>query len=289
MRAHDKPMSPPMKLVLWLVVANAYAGALSLVLAPTDTQDTFFWRIAPPINAGMFGALYLAAGSVVLYVVRRGRWEPARFLTAMIPAFTGLMLLTTLLHRDAFDPGLELAYWLLVYVVAPVAGILFYVQHERGGATWRVVGEPLAPATRGVAVATGAGAAVFAVAAYLFPGTVAERWPWPISPLMVRVFASWVSAFAVGLLWFAVEPDWSRLRPVGALTVASAALLLLMLVVHREDLAPGAASAWLFGAGVAGVALVGVFMFWRQRVWRQRASVGGARRPAAAARRPAPG
>jgi hypothetical protein len=264
---HDdyQPMSLPMKLVLWLVVANAYAGALSLVLSPTDTQGTFFWRIAPPINAGMFGVLYLAAGSVVLSVVRRGRWEPARFLTAMVPAFTGLMLLTTLLHLDAFDPGGELAYWLAVYVVAPVAGMVFYFQHERGGATWRVVGAPLAPETRAAAVATGAGAALFVVLAYVFPQTVAERWPWPISPLMVRVFASWLSAFAVGLLWFAVDSDWSRVRPVATLLVGAAVLMLLMLVVHREHLTPGSASAVPIGAGVAGIGLLGAFMFWRQR------------------------
>ena len=105
-----KPMSLPMKLVLWFVVANAYAGAISLIVFPTDTRATFFWQIAPPINAGLFGVLYLAAGSVVLRAVLHGRWEPARYLTAMVPAFTGLMLLTTLLHLDKFDQGPKLYY-----------------------------------------------------------------------------------------------------------------------------------------------------------------------------------
>jgi hypothetical protein len=186
------------------------------------------------------------------------------------------MLLSTLLHLDSFDPGGELAYWLLVYIVAPLAGIVFYVQHERGGASWRVVGQPVAPATRAVAVAAGAGAALFTLLAYVFPGAVAERWPWTISPLMVRVFVSWVSAIAVGLLWFAVEPDWSRLWPVAALLVGSAALMLLMLVVHREDLTPGSAAGWVFGAGLAGMALLGSFLFWRQR-----APAAGARGSAA--------
>jgi hypothetical protein len=168
MRADATPRSLPIQPVLGLVVVNASAGALSLVLSPSDTQDTFLWKIAPPIDAASSGVLYPAAGSLVLYVVQRGRWEPARCLTAMVPAFTGLMLLATLLHLEAFDPGLELAYWLLVDVVAPVAGVVFYVRHERGGAAWRVVGERLAPPTRAVWgpwAARAAGAASWGVSA----------------------------------------------------------------------------------------------------------------------------
>ena len=41
-------MSLAMKLVYWFVVFNAYAGAISLLLFPSDTQSTFFWTIAPP-------------------------------------------------------------------------------------------------------------------------------------------------------------------------------------------------------------------------------------------------
>src|SRR3712207_6485904 len=259
------PMSLPMKVVLWFVVANAYAGAISLLAFPTDTRSTFFWQIAPPINARLYGVLYLAAGSVVLRAVLGGRWEPARYLTAMVPAFTGMMLLTTLLHRDRFDRGPELYYWLLVCIVAPLAGIIFYLQHERGGATWRVVGAPIAPAVRLAAVITGAGAAVFAIVAYVFPQPVAAHWPWVISPLMVRVFISWLSAFAVSLLWFGIERDWSRVRPAAALLVGSAALMLLMFLIHRDDLKPGAVAAWLFGAGIVGISLLGAFMYWRQR------------------------
>lgn len=278
-----KPMGLAMKVVLWFVVANAYAAAASLIVFPADTQATFFWSISPPINAGMFGALYLAAGTVVLYTVWRGQWEPARFLVVMVPAFTGMMLLSTLLHRTAFDQSIELAYWLLVYIVAPVAGIVFYLQHERGGANWQIVGQPIAPATRLAAVVFGAGAALFGVVAYLFPNLVGESWPWTISPFMVRVFVSWLSAFAVGLLWFGVEPDWSRLRPVAALLVGSAALMMLMLVVHRDDLIPASPALWLFVAGLIAIALLGAFFFWRQRELASREPRTAARRQQSAA------
>jgi hypothetical protein len=260
-----KSMSLPMKFVLWFVVVNAYAGAISLILFPTNTQSTFFWQIAPPINAGMFGMLYLAAGSVVLQAVLRGQWEPARYLIAMVPAFTGMMLLTTLLHLDRFDKGVELYYWLMVYIVSPVAGIVFYLQHERDGANWQVVSAPIAPATRVAAIVIGVCAALFAVVVYVFPNLIAGNWPWTISPLMVRVFISWVSAFAISLLWFGVDHDWGRVQPVASLLVVSAVLMLLMLFIHRDDLTSGAVSVWLFGASIIFIGLLGAFMHWRQR------------------------
>jgi hypothetical protein len=272
-----KPMSFPMKLVLWFVVANAYAGAISLILFPTNTQSTFFWEIAPPINAGMFGVLYLAAGSLVLQAVLRGQWEPARYLTAMVPAFTGMMLLTTLLHLDKFDQGFELYYWLIVYIVAPLAGIIFYLRYERGRANWQVVSEPIAPLTRVAAVTTGACAVLVAVVAYIFPDLVTESWPWTISPLMVRVFISWLSAFAVSLLWFGADRDWSRLQPVATLLVASVVLMQLMLFIHRDDLKSGSVTVWLVGAGIILIGLLGAFMHWRQRrlaVGKRRPAVG---------------
>lgn len=271
-----KPMSLPLKLVLWFVVANAYAGALSLILFPTNTQSTFFWEIAPAINAAMFGVLYLAAGSLVLQTVLRGQWEPARYLVAMVPVFTGMMLLTTLLHLDKFDKGLELGYWLTVYIVASLAGIIFYLYYERGGANWQVVSEPIARSTRVAAVTTGAFAVLVAVVAYSFPNLIARSWPWTISPLMIRVFISWLSAFAVSLLWFGVDRDWGRVQPVATLLVASAVLMLLMLLLNSDDLKAGSVSVWLFGAGIILIGLLGAFMHWRQR----RLAVGE-RRPSA--------
>src|SRR3712207_653425 len=97
-----KPMSLPMKIVFWFVVANAALGAISLIFFPTTTESTFFWQIAPPISARMFGVLYVAAGMLVLLAVLRGQWESARTVDIMVPFFTGMLLLTTILHMDRF-------------------------------------------------------------------------------------------------------------------------------------------------------------------------------------------
>ena len=56
----DRPLSLAARVTLWFVATNALIGATSLILFPTRTATLFFWEIAPPINAALFGALYLS-------------------------------------------------------------------------------------------------------------------------------------------------------------------------------------------------------------------------------------
>src|SRR5262245_8466275 len=204
-------MSPLMRIVFWFVAANALAGALSLVLFPHNTATLFFWQIAPPLNAALFGALYFGGAAVVALVTYQGRWEGARFLIPVLVTAGVLIALTTILHLDRFTPGLKLWYWLVIYIGAPLLAGFFYLQHERAGANWSAQ-EPITPATRRVAIAIGLlliGAGIFILAQ---PQIVVAAWPWPTSPLMVRIFASWFSAFGVGLLWVLAERDWGHMR-----------------------------------------------------------------------------
>ncbi|RPI33854.1 MAG: hypothetical protein EHM70_04740 [Chloroflexota bacterium] len=253
-------MPAPMKALYWFVVANAYLAAFSLIFFPYETDKTFFWRIAPPLSAGMFGVLYLAAGTLVLQAVLRGRWETARYLTAMVPVFTGMVLLTTFLHTDRFVRDARFYYWLAVYIVAPLAGLLFYYLLERDGrANWQVVQRPVRAGARRVLVGLGVLMAVLVIAGYIFPQAVIAFWPWELTPLMVRIFLSWVSAMAVSLLWFAVDREWTRVQPVAAMMVTAAGLMLLVLFIHPLDIrsAPGTA---VFGLVLAATIIYGVML-----------------------------
>lgn len=255
-----KPMSLPMRLVLAFVAANAFAGAASLMLFPAATDAGFFWALTPPISAGMFGALYLAAGGLVAWAALKGVWETARYLALMIVVFSAMMLAATLLHLHRFDPGVRLLYWLAVYVAALLAGGVFYLQHERGGAIWAVRGQRTPPAVRLVARFVGLFAGVFAVVGFALPGFVMSLWPWTLTPLTTQAFLAWVGAFAAGLLWVSYDPDRDRTRPVGVMLVVTAALLAVMLMLHRGDLAPGPLGVGLFALGLLGMGLLGGFM-----------------------------
>jgi hypothetical protein len=259
-----------MKIVFWFVAVNALAGAISLMLFPTQTDTLFFWTIKPPLAAAMFGALYLGGAVVVSLVTYRGLWEPARFLVPILVAAGILISLTTFLHLDRFAPGFRLYYWLVIYIVAPLLAVVFYIQHERGGAVWDVVGQPVAPLTRFVAIITGALLVLFGLICLAWPSLVITVWPWTITPLMVRIFASWFSAFGFGLLWFLPERDWSRLYQIPNLMIAAAVLDLLITFLHWDNLNSTGLNLWLFCFHLAAFGLIGVFMHW----WQHRAVNG---------------
>jgi hypothetical protein len=265
MQATNHPMSSFMRFVFWFVAANALVGAFSLIFFPRETHRLFFWEINPPINAALFGALYLGGAAVVALVTYRGRWEPARFLIPVLVSAGVLISVTTLLHLDRFSPGLRLVYWLVIYIGAPLLALLFYVQHERSGAANWMATRPVTRGTRTLAVTVGAVLVVLGILALIWPEQVVAQWPWPITPLMVRIFASWFSAFGVGLLWFWVERDWERLRHVADLMIAAAGLDLLMVFVHREDLTSVGLNLWLYCFHLALFGLVGLLMYWLQR------------------------
>jgi hypothetical protein len=270
----DHPTSSLMKVAFWFVAVNALAGAGSLILFPTHTARLFFWEITPSINAALFGALYLGGAVAVVLVSLSGRWEPARFLVPILVSAGVLITLMTLLHVDLFTPGPRLAYWLVVYVGAPLLALLFYVQHERAGADWKVY-RPVTPVTRNLAIAVGAALIVLGALVLIEPAPVVAHWPWPITPLMVRIFASWFAAFGVGLLWFWVERDWERVRHVADLMIAAAGLDLLMVFVHRQDLTTAGPGLWLYCSHLALFGLIGLLMHWLQREASARSPVEG--------------
>lgn len=264
MNATTKLMSAPMKVVWWFVALNALAGAVALLFFPTRTEQLFFWEIKPALNAALFGALYLGGAVVVGWVTYRGAWEPARFLIPVLVSAGIFISITTLLHLARFTPGPKLVYWLLIYIGAPLLALGFYIQHERPGANWAVT-RPVRPLTRLIAVGLGGVLLVLGLALLAWPGGVVAYWPWPITPLMLRIFAAWFSAFGVGLLWFWVEREWPRVQHIASLMVAASALDLLMVVIHRQDLTTTGPSLWVYCFHLALFGLVGLLMHWLQR------------------------
>jgi len=237
MKTSDKPLSALIKIIFWFVAINALAGAGSLMFFSSMTDTLFFWPIKPPLNAALFGALYLGGALVVGWIAYKGFWEPARFLVPVLVSAGIFITLTTLVHLDKFTAGIKLVYWLIIYIGAPLLALGIYLAYERTGANWSVA-EPVRPLTRIIAVGLGGLLLVVGIIVLIAPGFVVAQWPWPTTPLMVRVFTSWFSAFGVGLLWFIFERDWRRLKMIATMMVAASAFDLLMIVIFYKDL-PG--------------------------------------------------
>ena len=66
------------------------------------------------------------------------------------------------------------------------------------------------------------------------------------------------------LLWFKVEGNWQNLRYIANLMIAASTLDLLMVVVHRQDLAAPGLSLWIYCFHLAAFGLAGAFMHWQQ-------------------------
>jgi hypothetical protein len=257
-------MKPATRLVLWFIAVNALLGAISLLLFPTQTDTLFFWPIKPPINAALMGALYLGGAVAVGFLSYKGRWEPARFLVPVLVSAGIFISLTTLLHSDKFVPGFKFVYWMLIYVGAPILAILLYVYQERQGASWDIT-EPVKPMTRLVASITGGIILVLGILLIIWPQTMVENWAWPITPLMLRIFASWFSAFGVGLLWFLIERNWQNLKHIANLMIGAAGLDLIMIFLYRDSLTASGFSLWIYCFHLSAFVLIGVLMHWLQR------------------------
>lgn len=259
------PLSRWARLVYTFVAVNALAGAFILIFLPEQTETLFFWPINPPINAGLFGALYLGGAGAVFYAVWTNTWESARYLVPILVTAGVAISGVTLLHVDKFTPGFRLFYWLVVYIGAPLLALLIYIIQERRGAAWDEV-VAVKPLTRWIATFTGISVVVFGLALIIWPDAAVSQWPWDTTPLMVRIFAAWFIAFGVGLLWFQIERDWRRLAMIPNLMIAAAALDLLMIFVHREHINRTDYILWLYCGHLAlfGFAAIAMHMLQRQ-------------------------
>jgi len=267
MERPETPMSLTLRLIYWFVVVNSTGAAIALILFPASTGRQFFWTITPPINAALLGGLYLVADLAVLIAALRGKWESSRYVVGMAVPLSVLVTLATFLHRDKFPSGPPLMYWLAVYIGFPLSAILLYwKQEQRSQVGWEVVGAPVRPATRAAAVLAGGFIGVVATFGMLAPGAVGPVWPWPLSPLMARVFAAWFAALAGSLLWFVRERDWRRVHLVPTWIILSNVAFLALVTVHRGDMKPDAAlSQVAVYVALIAFALFGAMMHLLQR------------------------
>ena len=262
----EQPFLPLTRFVLAFVALNALAGAVALVGFPAWAGERFFWPIQTPINAALLGGLYLAGAASVTFVTWRNRWESTRFFVPVLVTAGWLITGVTLVHRDKFATDLRFWYWMIVYGVAPLLVLILYWMEERRGASWQA-SEPVRPITRWVALITGIAALLLGLSMIWQPQWVIDAWPWPITPLLVRIFAAWITAFGAGLLWFLVERNWQHMRLLPTLMIAAALFDLSIVYVHRAEITRPGWSLWLFCAHLLVFGVVGVLMHALQ--WRQ--------------------
>jgi hypothetical protein len=241
---NETSLSKGMKALWLLVIFQALGVVLSLLFFPEQTEIFFFWKIAPPVNAMLLGTLYTSTVIFGAQALLRGRWETVRYLVPMLTYSSIMLTIVTLVHIDKFIPGIKLDAWLASYILAPLALNWFYWRNKKNGGTWEIIGPKVLPATRLLALTLGVLMLVLSLTALIFPNLFTASVPWPMSPLIVRAFASIWGAFSIGPLWFARERDWNRLYPIADILTLMPVFWLLVIALYPHDPAFTISGAW---------------------------------------------
>lgn len=250
---------PAARRLVWILFILAIANGGFLCLLPSLAKTHYAWTIQPPINAAFMGAGYLAGMIATGLALFNSRYW--RSIRALFPGFfvLGLTLfVATLLHAGRFRWDYALTWvWTLVYLSIPIGSALVWLWHERRTQV-PVMDERLAR-IRTLSLVLGVAATLFATMLYLMPQLFLQAWPWPITPLLARVFAGWYFLAALFLLTTGLSLRQAHEIPVAYATLATWNVLSLLLVpIYSESVRAGL-GLWIWLASHGAVLIFSVW------------------------------
>jgi hypothetical protein len=207
------PIAWPLRLWLFVEVLFSVGAILTIGLDPVNTRARFAWNVEPLVMAAVLGAYYVAAGLVTLLPVFARRWEMIRVMILPTVLFTGLELLTTLLHWSAFSLGTAgFTVWFLSYLLPPPILLGAYLWHERRArqSTNALSPDPLSPEARRTLLHIGSLTTLLSLLIFIVPQAFLAFAPWQVTPLSARVFAGFLLAAGTLMLSMVRENDRSR-------------------------------------------------------------------------------
>lgn len=264
MNGSQAPLSRPMKALLASAGGLAVVAGPILFLFPYDTEAYFAWTIGHPLTPVFMGSSYLA-GIGSFWALRLNRWPAARVTLPSIIVFGAGELAATLLHLEVFNWSHPIAWaWLAIYVVSPPAALVLFLRAERDRRRISQVADlPLAmrPVMAGYVVLFGlAGTALF-----LAPGTMAEYWPWSLTPLTARVLGGWYLASGALAAMLSRERSLENAGIGLASVLIVTGLLMAGAALHRAEFDGPPASVAIYLLAVAGYGLVAARFWWSAR------------------------
>jgi hypothetical protein len=253
------PVLPLTRALFVLGVCLTAGTGFALYAFPDRTADYWAWTIAAEPSAASFGAGYLGAGVALTLGALTREWRRARVVVVLVFALTSLALVVTMLDFEPFaigEGGLTEAVawtWLVVYVALPPLALAAFVLQERaGGAGEYDVAVPMLRWTQLLLGGAAAVVGVLGVGLLVDWGWLAERWPWPLTPLTARFIGAWLVTYAAGFLWCVLrERDWRRTRIAVPPAATTTALLLVSFIWLHDRFDDGASTPLyvaLFGA-----------------------------------------
>jgi len=241
-----------------LAVAN---GVFLYVLSDRARTD-YAWPIKPSASAAFMGAGYLAgavATGLVVFAARR--WRSVQPLALGLVVLSVLLLIATVVHRDKFRWEYAPTWiWTGVYALAPPT--ILVAMHQQRANTDVPTPDSSLDVLRGISLVGGLVLLAVAVPLYVAPVRFGAHWPWPLTPLLARVVASWLALIATAQLWCAVGLRRRHEAFIPYSALATWCLLLLAIpALHHSQMRPlgSALIAYLAGLGaLLALAIYGI-------------------------------
>ena len=188
--------------LLWLILAVIVPLGVVLYFFPNRTDTLWMWTARDPRSAMLIGALYLAATVYYLVALHEDDWLQTQGGLEGVFIISVVLLMAVMWHWPEIRPYHPTTLlWLAAYY-APLflIPITWRLQTERLG---RPVANDaiLSPLWRTWLITRSGFYLLVTVIGFFFASQVSALWPWPISPLELRMFVGqpphslpWVSS-----------------------------------------------------------------------------------------------
>jgi hypothetical protein len=222
------------RFLFWAIIGVIVPFGFLLYFLPGSTESYWAWVIHHPRSAMLIGAAYLGAVPFYLLALRRNRWIEAQNGMGGLIVFCLVLVIATMAHWNEFRMYfLTTLVWLLFYYVGPFMVPIAYRKQLQTGTT--ATSESMRPGKAFRAWMTVRGFMYLSLAAFWLANaeSIASSWPWPISPLELRVFTGQLAIVGWNAAVVLSGRDlWVQVRLGLLLTGAIGAVQLIGLVME---------------------------------------------------------
>lgn len=263
-------LSPHVKFVYLVLLANAMPAFIILMTLPGQTEFLFVWTIRPVINAHLIGIMYSNALLMIIFGIVQTEWARVRITMVVITLFSILATLLTFVYLTPFlaHPWFHLAYWLSMYLILFFYSPYVFVTHERTYGGHLPVQIPITGITRILTIVFLVVSLISASGLLFSISTVNQLLAWNLPPLVGGLIGVLLTTHTAAYAWALWDGDWLRVRPIYWQLPPTGILLILLPLVHAEDLKPDtgqALTAYIAVISVLVVASVFIIMSYRNR------------------------
>jgi hypothetical protein len=265
MKPNNPPVSQFLRLFSLIELFILVIGGVALFFLGDFVRPIWAWNI-PPFNLAFIGAIYLSSIPAIATLSLSGRWAPARTVLPMLMLFTGVAMISTLLHwTTLYLQRWTTWLWLVIYAALPVNSAIHLWLYRR----WpQALPLPTPPAWRYYLRIQGALLVVFGLGQFFAPVVMSSFWPWKVDAFHGQLYSGVFISLGIGAWLISrqaarIEVQVLALSQIGFGLFAIGSVLLIDSSVHRVNWSAPGVWAWIGACAV--MAGVGLGLFWHGR------------------------